>query len=113
MSSELSRRNVLRASGIIAAGAAMSVLPGVAFAAPATGTGTQTKTVAGTFPPGIEDWFYLPVQVPAGVNQIDVSYSYDTPAVPPGVRGNACDIGMFGPEGHDLGSGATRQPTTC
>jgi predicted metal-dependent phosphoesterase TrpH len=102
MSSELSRRNVLRASGILAAGAAMSVLPGVAFGASAAGT--RTKTVTGTFPPGIQDWFYLPVQVPAGVSQIDVSYSYDKPTVPAGVRGNACDIGMFGPEGHELGN---------
>ena len=82
----------------------MSVLPGIAFAAPAPGTTTQTKTVTGTFPPGTPDWFYLPVDVPAGVNQIDVSYTYDRPTVLPGFRGNACDIGMFGPEGFELGN---------
>jgi predicted metal-dependent phosphoesterase TrpH len=106
-SADLTRRGVLRAGGVVAAGAAMSVLPGVAFAAPAPGTGTtgtQTRTVTGTFTPDIPDWYYLPVQVPAGVNRIDVSYSYDRPAVPPGVRGNACDIGMFGPEGFELGN---------
>ena len=101
---DLSRRALLRAGGILAAGAAMSVLPGVAFAAPASGTGTQTKTVTGTFPPDIPDWYYLPVQVPPGVNQIDVSYSYDHPSVPTGIKGNACDIGMFGPEGYELGN---------
>src|SRR5882724_3332025 len=100
----LSRRSVLRAGGVLAAGAAMSVLPGIAFAAPAPGTTTQTKTVTGTFPPGTPDWFYLPVDVPAGVNQIDVSYTYDRPTVLPGFRGNACDIGMFGPEGFELGN---------
>ncbi|HEU5331602.1 MAG TPA: CehA/McbA family metallohydrolase [Actinocrinis sp.] len=100
--SDVSRRTVLRAGGVLAAGAAFTVLPKVAFAADAAGS-TQTRTVSGTFPPSIEDWFYLPVQVPAGVNQIDVSYSYDRPTVPAGVRGNACDIGMFGPEGFDLG----------
>jgi hypothetical protein len=103
-STNLSRRAMLRAGGILAAGAAASVLPGVAFADPAPGTTTQTKTVTGTFPPNIPDWYYLPIEVPAGVNQIDVSYSYDRPAVPPGTRGNACDIGMFGPEGYDLGN---------
>ena len=82
----------------------MNFLPGVAFAAPAPGTNQQTRTVTGTFFPDIPDWYYLPIEVPKGVNQIDVVYSYDRPSVPSGVRGNACDIGMFGPEGHDLGN---------
>ncbi|HEX3593426.1 MAG TPA: CehA/McbA family metallohydrolase, partial [Pseudonocardiaceae bacterium] len=104
MTGRVSRRDMLRAGGVLAAGAATGMLPGVAFAAPAPGTGTVSKTVTGTFAPDIADWCYLPVQVPEGVNRIDVSYSYDRPAVPPGVRGNACDIGMFGPEGHELGN---------
>jgi hypothetical protein len=103
-SMDLSRRRVLLAGAVMAAGGAMSMLPGVAFGAPAPGAATQTKTVTGTFAPDIEDWFYLPVQVPAGVNRIDVSYGYDHPGVPAGVRGNALDIGMFGPEGIDLGN---------
>ncbi len=81
--------------------AAMPVLPGITFAPAAT---PQTRTVSGTFPPSIDDWFYLPVDVPAGTNRIDVVYSYARPAVPAGTRGNACDIGMFGPEGHQLGN---------
>ncbi|HEY3708414.1 MAG TPA: CehA/McbA family metallohydrolase [Amycolatopsis sp.] len=105
---DLSRRNLLRAGGIVAAGAATGLLPGVAFAAPAPGAAQQgaqqTKTVTGTFKPDVPDWYYLPVDVPRGVKQIDVVYSYDKPAVPAGVRGNACDIGMFGPEGHELGN---------
>ncbi len=101
---ELSRRAMLRAGGVVAAGAAMGVVPGVSFAAPASGSGQQTKTVTGAFRPDVPDWYYLPVDVPRGVKQIDVVYSYDKPAVPAGTRGNACDIGMFGPEGHELGT---------
>lgn len=101
---DLTRRHLLRAGGAVAAGAAMGLLPGVAFGAPTPGTTQQTKTVTGTFAPDIPDWYYLPLEVPEGVNQIDVVYSYDRPAVPPGTRGNACDIGMFGPEGHQLGN---------
>jgi hypothetical protein len=100
----LSRRGSLQGPGVLASGAVVDLLPGVAFAAPAPGESTQTKTVTGTFAPDIEDWFYLPVQVPIGVNQIDVGYSYDKPAVPSGTRGNALDIGMFGPEGIELGN---------
>ncbi|MGW4396527.1 CehA/McbA family metallohydrolase [Amycolatopsis nivea] len=101
---ELNRRNLFRAGGVVAAGAAMSMVPGVSFAAPAPGAGQQTKTVTGTFRPDVPDWYYLPVDVPRGVKQIEVVYSYDKPSVPAGTRGNACDIGMFGPEGHELGT---------
>jgi predicted metal-dependent phosphoesterase TrpH len=101
---DLTRRNLLLAGGVVTAGAAVNLLPGVAFGAPATGTSQQTRTVTGTFTPSISDWYYLPVEVPRGVNQIDVVYSYDRPAVPSGIRGNACDIGMFGPEGIALGN---------
>ncbi|MEV0081369.1 CehA/McbA family metallohydrolase [Saccharopolyspora sp. NPDC050642] len=95
----LSRRGFLAAGGVIAAA---NLLPGVAFAEQAAGA--ETRTVTGTFGPSIEDWFYLPVEVPRGVAEIEVVYSYDKPAVPPGTRGNACDIGIFGPEGHELGN---------
>ncbi|GAA5197459.1 CehA/McbA family metallohydrolase [Rugosimonospora acidiphila] len=101
---DLTRRGLLLAGGAVAAGAAVNLLPGVAFGAPAGGTSQQTKTVTGTFPPSISDWFYIPVEVPKGVSRIDVSYSYDKPTVPAGTRGNACDIGMFGPEGIQLGN---------
>jgi hypothetical protein len=103
-SGDLSRRSLLFAGGAAAAGAAMGLLPGVAFGAAAPGAAQQTKTVTGTFTPDIPDWYYLPVDIPHGVNQIDVVYSYDKPAVPSGTRGNACDIGMFGPEGYELGN---------
>ncbi|HEY0807452.1 MAG TPA: CehA/McbA family metallohydrolase [Pseudonocardiaceae bacterium] len=56
-----------------------------------------TTTLTGTIRPGTPDWLYLPVEVPPGVNRIDVTYTYDGP-------GNACDIGIFGPDGHELGN---------
>lgn len=96
---QLSRRGLLAAGGVIAAA---NLLPGVAFAEQAGGD--TTRTVTGHFPPSIDDWFYLPVEVPHGVNEIEVIYSYDKPAVPAGTRGNACDIGIFGPEGYELGN---------
>ncbi|MFD9958287.1 CehA/McbA family metallohydrolase [Amycolatopsis sp. NPDC058986] len=101
---DISRRSVLWGGGAAAAGAAMAMLPGVAFAAQEAGGVPVTKTVTGTFTPDIPDWYYLPVDVPRGVARIDVVYSYDRPQVPGGVRGNACDIGVFGPEGHQLGN---------
>lgn len=100
----LSRRNLLLAGGVATAGAAVNMLPGVAFAAPPAGGDTQTRTVTGRFGPGNPDWYYLPVRIPRGVRQIDVVYSYDRPTVPAGTRGNACDIGIFGPEGFELGN---------
>ncbi|WP_410590005.1 CehA/McbA family metallohydrolase [Amycolatopsis sp. lyj-23] len=97
---DFSRRTLL-AGGVAAAAA--GVLPGVAFAGQPGGT-SRTRTVTGTLQPDVPDWYYLPVDVPRGVRQIDVGYSYDRPAVPAGTRGNACDIGIFGPEGHELGA---------
>lgn len=99
--SGVSRRALLLGAAV---GATANLLPGVAFAAPAPGAAPRTRTVTGTFPPSIDDLFYLPVDVPAGINRIDVVYSYDKPTVPTAVRGNACDIGMFGPEGYQLGN---------
>lgn len=105
MPENLNRRSLLRAGGLLAAaGATTQMLPGVAFAAPEQGETQTTRTVTGTFTPSIPDWYYLPVEVPRGVKQIDVVYSYDKPSVPDGYRGNALDIGMFGPEGFELGN---------
>jgi len=42
---------------------------------------------------------YLPVQVPEGVAQIDVSYTYSKLAVPPGTLSNSCYIGIFDQRG--------------
>ena len=87
------------------------VLDPVVFGPGAVGT-VQTKTVSGTLnvntppnplPSTSPDWVYLPVDVPRGVSAISVSYSYDKPTVPPGVLGNAMDVGMFDQRGIQLG----------
>src|SRR6266511_2614892 len=71
--------------------------------ASAADSSPQTRTITGHFDVGVPDFVYLPVQVPSGVRQLDVSYGYDRPAVPPGVPGNALDIGIFDQRGHELG----------
>jgi hypothetical protein len=58
----------------------------------------DTTTITGTFGPGAGDWRYVPIEIPPGVCRIEVAYSYDRPDVPPGVKGNALDIGIFGPD---------------
>jgi hypothetical protein len=106
----VSRRGFLTATAAglgLAAGSA--VLAPVEFAAADPGTpsaGTETRTVSGRFAPGVPDFVYLPVQVPRGVSRIDVSYTYDRPAVPPGTLGNALDIGIFDQRGRRVGESA-------
>ncbi|MEV7993280.1 CehA/McbA family metallohydrolase [Streptomyces sp. NPDC086077] len=81
--------------------AAALTLSGVSFAA---GAGRQqTKTVRGTLPPGSPDFVYVPVDIPAGVRELKVAYTYDRPSVPAGTAGNALDIGIFDERGTDLG----------
>jgi len=79
-----------------------ATLAAVDFAS-AADSSPQTRTITGHFDVGVPDFVYLPVQVPSGVRQLDVSYRYDRPAVPPGVPGNALDIGIFDQRGHELG----------
>ncbi|GAA4032009.1 hypothetical protein GCM10023063_13770 [Arthrobacter methylotrophus] len=74
-----SRRGFLAAA---LTGAALTLAP-VSFAAAATGT-SKTKTITGHLEPGAADFVYLPVDVPAGVNKISVSYTYSKPQVAPG-----------------------------
>ncbi|MDT0614286.1 CehA/McbA family metallohydrolase [Streptomyces lancefieldiae] len=63
----------------------------------------RTRTVRGTLPPGSPDFVYVPVEVPPGVREIHVAYTYDRPAVPAGTQGNALDIGLFDERGTELG----------
>lgn len=67
----------------------------------------QTIHIAfsGRFGFGIDQWAYLPFEVPAGVQRIRVTTSHDHFAVGSVVR-NVLDLGMFGPAGHDLGNAA-------
>jgi hypothetical protein len=79
----------------------------VSFASAADGNqddGEQeSRTVRGTLPPGSPDFVYVPVDVPAGVRELKVAYSYDRPSVPAGTTGNALDIGIFDDRGTELG----------
>ncbi|MGW3649750.1 CehA/McbA family metallohydrolase [Streptomyces sp. NPDC000878] len=65
--------------------------------------GTETKTVRGTLPTGSPDFVYLPVEIPDGVRELKVAYTYDRPSVPAGTAGNALDIGVFDQRGTELG----------
>lgn len=86
-----------------AAAAGTLTLAPVTFAGAAAAPGDQTRIVTGHLDPGPLDWVQLPVQVPRGVREIAVSCSHDKPAVPPGVLGSSCDIGVFDQRGTGLG----------
>ncbi|MFG2820030.1 CehA/McbA family metallohydrolase [Kitasatospora sp. NPDC048365] len=110
------RRSLLRA-GVAASGAAAlawSAVPASAAepstadpsgrpASPATGQPDRTLVLTGRLETGAPDFVYLPFEVPPGVREIAVSYSYDRPTVPAGTPGNACDIGIFDERGTALG----------
>jgi hypothetical protein len=101
----LSRRNFLAAATVAGVAGAVTLAP-VRFARAAAGAAPQTRTITGHFDVGVPDFVYLPVEVPAGVAQLDVSYSYNRPPVPAGVAGNALDIGLFDERGHGPGQRA-------
>jgi hypothetical protein len=114
----MDRRDVLKFSALAGATGVLTLAP-VDFAAasgpgpsgssgptgssgPAAGS-EMTRTVTGHLPTGVADFVYLPVEVPPGVRRIAVSYDYTKPAVPAGVLGNACDIGVFDQRGPEVG----------
>ena len=112
----MDRRDVLKLSALAGATGVLTLAPVDFAAASDSGSGVpagggtpggpradQTRTVTGHLPTGAADFVYLPVEVPRGVRQIAVSYTYDRPQVPPGTLGNACDIGIFDQRGTDLG----------
>ncbi|MGW3986718.1 CehA/McbA family metallohydrolase [Streptomyces sp. NPDC004830] len=90
-----------RALFVTGAAAALT-LGGVSFASAAGGR-PESRTVRGTLPPGAPDFVYVPVEVPAGVRELKVAYTYDQPSVPAGTPGNALDIGVFDERGTELG----------
>ena len=101
----VSRRTVLR-TGLLTTAGAITLAPArLAAAAPG---GTSTKTISGQLDTGAADFVYLPIDVPHGVREIAVSYSYDRPPVPPGTLGNSCDIGIFDERGTELGGDGFR-----
>ncbi|MFJ8793077.1 CehA/McbA family metallohydrolase [Streptomyces sp. NPDC102462] len=91
-----------RLVGIPPAAAAAPTVGSVSFAA-ADGQQEERRTVRGTLPPGSPDFVHVPVEVPSGVREIKVSYTYERPSVPAGTPGNALDIGLFDQHGTDLG----------
>lgn len=101
MGAGVQRRDVLRYSAVAGAGAALT-LGSVGFAQGAEGS-EETRTVRGHLDAGAPDFVYLPVEVPSGVREIAVSYTYDKPQVPAGTPGNALDIGLFDERGTALG----------
>lgn len=58
---------------------------------------------AGRFKFGIDQWAYVPFDVPAGTQRIDVSTSHDKFSLL-GIGRNVLDLGIFGPAGHELGN---------
>jgi hypothetical protein len=57
----------------------------------------------GRFSFGIDQWAYVPFDVPAGIQRIDVSTSHDQFSLL-GIGHNVLDLGIFGPAGHELGN---------
>ncbi|MFI2509420.1 CehA/McbA family metallohydrolase [Streptomyces sp. NPDC018972] len=92
-----------RRAVFVTGAAAALTLGSVSFASAADRDGRETRTVRGTLPPGAPDFVYVPVEVPDGVREIKVVYTYDRPTVPAGTTGNALDIGIFDERGTDLG----------
>jgi hypothetical protein len=73
----------------------------------------ERRRLQGTIRPGGPDWVYLPVEVPAGVGELAVRYRYDRPPAPPGLPGNALDIGVLDEQGGFRGwSGGARDRFT-
>ncbi|WP_405948605.1 CehA/McbA family metallohydrolase [Streptomyces prunicolor] len=95
-------RRALIVTGATAALTLGSVTFASGAATPASGA-QETRTVRGTLPTGSPDYVYVPVEIPTGVNEIRVAYTYDKPPVPAGTQGNALDIGIFDQRGTDLG----------
>lgn len=102
----MQRRDVLRLSALAGAAGVLTLDPMTFTQADAAGAGDareQTKTLSGHLPTGAPDFVYVPVEVPGGVRELAVSYTYDKPSVPAGTQGNACDIGIFDERGTELG----------
>jgi len=96
------RRTILQAGVAATALALVAAAPAAAAEEPATGSETTT-VLTGHLDTGAPDFVHLPIEVPEGVREIAVSYSYVRPSVPAGTPGNACDIGIFDERGTALG----------
>jgi hypothetical protein len=65
--------------------------------------GDTTLAFNGRFRPGIDQWAYVPFDVPAGVRRISVDTTHDRFSLF-GLARNVLDLGIFGPAGHDIGN---------
>ncbi|MEV2218235.1 CehA/McbA family metallohydrolase [Streptomyces sp. NPDC050997] len=99
------QHGVGRRALFVTGAAAALTLGSVSFASAAGAADgePETRTVRGTLPAGSPDFVYVPVEVPSGVREIKVAYTYDRPSVPAGTPGNALDIGVFDERGTELG----------
>lgn len=66
---------------------------------------TITLTHHGRFGFGIDQWAYVPFDVPAGVRRIDVSTTHSRFSLG-AVANNVLDLGIFGPAGYEVGNAA-------
>ena len=64
-----------------------------------------TLSFGGRFKFGIDQWAYMPFDVPAGISRIEVSTSHEQFSLL-GIGRNVLDLGIFGPAGHQLGNAA-------
>jgi predicted metal-dependent phosphoesterase TrpH len=74
--------------------------------------GTSTYLFEGRSPFGIDQWEYLPFEVPAGVGRITVTSDFQRFTVASGIAGNVLDLGIFGPAGLRGWSGGARTTFT-
>ncbi|WP_333769560.1 hypothetical protein [Streptomyces sp. IBSBF 2435] len=87
----MDRRDALKLSALASATGILTLTP-VNFAAASDKSsspgqdGDLKRIVTGHLPTGAADFVYLPVEVPRGMRQIAVSYTYDRPAVPYGTN---------------------------
>ena len=90
--------------GLLAGSTGVVTTAAVARFEPAAAGQSRTETFTGTFTGvGTPDWHYLPVEVPRGVREIEVSYAYEKTDTGLGFSANVIDLGIFDPSGHDLG----------
>ena len=74
---------------------------------PAAAETVVGRTFRGEFSdPDTADWHYLPFRVPAGVNAIEVAYTFQPTDTGVGFSYNVVDIGIFDPSGHGVGDAA-------
>lgn len=102
----MSRRHLDRRT-LLLAGAGVASTAAVLTFAPAQAGAKVTKRFTGHFTAATEeDWHYLPFDVPRGVREIRVSYTYPDPIPGPGYSQNVIDIGIFDSSGNGLGNAA-------